>query len=405
VLVAPHNFEIGGSQINALELASELSRRPEYEVEIYAPTGELKERALAMGVEVHLSELRERAPSLRRIRELASLLRRRRFDLLHVYEWAPTIDATYAQALGRGVPTVSTILSMDYPYFLPKQFPTILGTRELTAQALAEGRDAHLLEPPVDTKEFVAGSVSEHEIQAVRQECGAGPDDILIVVIGRLAALLKLDGLLALTAAVASLADAYPIKLAIVGDGPARDAVESAAERANGAAGREVVRLLGARSAPRPYYAAADIVVGMGSSALRALSMSRPLLVQGESAFWAVADHANTPQFLEQGWYGIGDGIESVERCATELRRLAVMSPDERELLGEAGRKTVEAYYSLESAGSVLGGYYLQALARPRPRWTARAKDAVLLSLEMTKYAVARGLPWLQRAFRRLTRR
>jgi hypothetical protein len=45
VLVAPHNFEIGGSQINALELACAVAAKPGFEVILYAPDGELTERA------------------------------------------------------------------------------------------------------------------------------------------------------------------------------------------------------------------------------------------------------------------------------------------------------------------------------------------------------------------------
>lgn len=35
VVLAPHNFEIGGSQIIALELAELMSRLPDYEVIVY----------------------------------------------------------------------------------------------------------------------------------------------------------------------------------------------------------------------------------------------------------------------------------------------------------------------------------------------------------------------------------
>ena len=92
----------------------------------------------------------------------------------------------------------------------------------------------------------------------------------------RLAQTLKLDGLLVLAEAGGRLAASHPVHLAIIGDGPARDRVAAAAAATNRAAGRAVVRLLGARDDPRPYYLAADIVVGMGSSALRALANLRP---------------------------------------------------------------------------------------------------------------------------------
>ena len=67
ILVAPHNFEIGGSQLIALELAVEVARTPGYEVELYAPRGELSERARATGLPLHDTELRESAPSPRRM--------------------------------------------------------------------------------------------------------------------------------------------------------------------------------------------------------------------------------------------------------------------------------------------------------------------------------------------------
>ena len=44
VLVAPHNFELGGSQLNALELVEKMSTDPRFEFVLYAPDGILVER-------------------------------------------------------------------------------------------------------------------------------------------------------------------------------------------------------------------------------------------------------------------------------------------------------------------------------------------------------------------------
>ena len=62
VLVAPHNFEIGGSQINAIELAAAVAEQPGFDVALYVPDGELASMARDTGLDLHLTELCESAP-------------------------------------------------------------------------------------------------------------------------------------------------------------------------------------------------------------------------------------------------------------------------------------------------------------------------------------------------------
>ena len=50
-------------------------------------------------------------------------------------------------------------------------------------------------------------------------------------------------------------------------------------------AGRQVVLLTGEIADPRPAYAAADVVVGQGGSALRGMAFGKPLVVVGEGRF------------------------------------------------------------------------------------------------------------------------
>lgn len=402
VLVAPHNFEIGGSQINALELACSVSRVPGFEVILYAPDGELAERARQTGLELHMSVLRERAPSLLRIHEMSQLVTKRGVDLLHAYEWAPTVDAALGVAWSRGIPVISTILSMDYPYFLPKDLPTIFGTREMCEAAKEAGREAFLLEPPVDTDVFRADAIASSVVKTIRSECLAQERDILIVVVGRLAASLKLDGLLALIQAVGILASDFRVILAVVGDGPVRDQVQNAADTVNRSANRTVVHVLGARHDPLPYYASADVVVGMGSSALRAMAVGKPLLVQGEKAFWKIADEHSAPLFRFQGWYGIGDGEYSVERCAAQLRTLLTAPQARLRQLGMLGQDLVRRECSLNSATENLVNIYhhvKQSKSMPRKYGLSKILE---LSGEIAKFRMSVKLPWLQAASRRL---
>ena len=66
--------------------------------------------------------------------------------------------------------------------------------------------------------------------------------------------------------------------------------------------GRDVVLVTGALLDPRPAYAAADIVIGMGSSALKGMAFGKPLVVQGEQGFWKLLEPATLPIFLAQGF-------------------------------------------------------------------------------------------------------
>ena len=65
--------------------------------------------------------------------------------------------------------------------------------------------------------------------------------------------------------------------------------------------------------------AAADLVLGMGSSALRALAIARPLIVQGELGFSEVFEPATSEMFMRQGFYGLGDGSAGSDRLAAQI--------------------------------------------------------------------------------------
>src|SRR5207237_10898328 len=75
------------------------------------------------------------------------------------------------------------------------------------------------------------------------------------------------------------------LDLVIVGTGDAEDVVRRKAEAANRRLGRPAVVLVGPMNDPRPAYAAADLVLGQGGSAIRAMSFTKPLIVIGEKGF------------------------------------------------------------------------------------------------------------------------
>ncbi|HEX5493043.1 MAG TPA: glycosyltransferase, partial [Mycobacteriales bacterium] len=309
---------------------------------------------------------RRRRPSGRVAGRLVALVRSHRIDVVHGYEWPPGVEAFFGPGLRTGASAVCTVMSMSVAPFLPRGLPLVVGTEEIRRAALRAGhRRVSLLEPPVDTRANHPG----HDGAEFRAQHGLPADAPLVVVVSRLAPELKLEGLLAACQAVGDLSDdrsgtggaaGSGPRLVVVGDGPARAEVERAAARANAAAGAPVVTLTGALADPRGAYAAADVVLGMGGSALRGLAFGKPLVVQGERGFWALLTADSAPAFLRQGWYGVGGGGPA--ELAAILRSL-LADPPLRDRLGRYGRELVVERFSLARAAAVQEDVYRRVRA------------------------------------------
>ena len=177
---------------------------------------------------------------------------------------------------------------------------------------------------------------------------------------------LKLESLVRGIAAVDLLADELPVRLVVVGEGTARDRVAALATEVNDRHGAEVVVLTGGLVDPRPAYDAADVMLGMGGSALRAMAFAKPLVVLGEQGFSRTLDRGSVDYFLRHGWYGLGDGDLDARPVADQLRLLAEDAA-ERENLGRFGRRIVERHYGLEPAARGLVELYARVSAGRRP--------------------------------------
>jgi glycosyltransferase involved in cell wall biosynthesis len=357
VLVYPHDLGMGGSQTNAIELAGELSGLGA-QCTIFGRPGTLNARITELGVPFVKSVDPGRRPSLRVAQQLRDLVRTGGFDVIHGYEWPPTLEAVMASRGVPGVAVVSTVMSMAVAPFIPRWVPLVVGTQQIAATEKAAGRPRiELLEPPVDLRHNIPPDAGT--LDSFRRSWGLDGRP-LVVCVTRLAAQLKLEGLLT---AIDVAGDQREFQLLIVGDGPARAEVTQAAERANAHAGAGTVVLTGELLDPRPAYAAADIVLGMGGSALRALAFGKPLVVQGERGFFETLTPETLPLFSWQGWYGVGEGPGTGR--ARLLRALSPLLGDEalRSELGSHGRAVVEGYYSLTSAAHRQLAIYQEALA------------------------------------------
>jgi glycosyltransferase involved in cell wall biosynthesis len=392
VLVYPNDIAIiGGSQINAIDLAAAVAYAG-HEVTVFGIEGVLVDYIAKKGLRfVPARRLRYR-PAPSRIVQLWSLARREGIDVIHTYEWPPSLDAYFGAHLVGGVPLVSTVLTMGVTPMVPDSVPLIMGTEELAARAREYRTGVSVLEPPIDTD----ADHPDIDGKAFRHENAVDDGDVLIVTVSRLSIDLKLDALVAAVDAAEILARRYPVRLVLVGDGDARPQLEARALEVNRRLGRPVVALTGSLTDPRPAYAAADVTVGMGSSALRAAAIGKPVVVQGEQGFSLPLEPATVDTFLWQGFWGTGDGPGGGDRLATQLEPL-VADIDRRRRLGAYGRRLVTERFSLARATDLLVEEYTAAIAasadrrRPWREAVTMAGRAMALEIEQHRPSVKRA--------------
>lgn len=379
LLVAPHDLQIGGSQINAIDLAAGVAQAG-HEVAVYGLPGPLVDHVAARGLEYIPARTLQYRPAPSRIAHLAALARRRSLDLIHAYEWPPCLDAYYGAHLLGGVPVLCTVLSMSVSPLVPRSVPLVMGTEQLGDEARAGGHRAPVwvLEPPIDG----AGDHPGIDGAEARRALGAGETTMLVVTVSRLAIDLKLDALVEAIDAVDLLAGRLPVRLAIVGGGPAEAALHERAGAVNRRWGREVVTFTGAMADPREAYAAADVVVGMGSSALRAMAIGRPVVVQGEEGFSKPVRPSTMDYFLRAGFWGRAEPGWTVADLAGQLEEL-LADPELRRELGAFGRRTVEERFALDRAVGHQLRIYDEVLAARQPRRLGEAATAAARALKV----------------------
>jgi glycosyltransferase involved in cell wall biosynthesis len=363
IVVAPHDLIVGGSQINAIDLAAAV-RDLGHDVVIYGRPGPLVDHVATRDLRFVEASDQQYRPAPQRMAHLASFARREGVDLIHGYEWPPCLDAYFGAHLLRRVPLVCTVLSMAVSPLVPTSIPLIMGTEALADEARRAGfTHVAVGEPPIDTIEDHPGI----DGTAIRRELGVDDDELLVVTVSRLAIDLKLDALERIVDAAGELASTHPVRLIVVGGGEAADALQRRADDVNERSGRTVVDLVGQRLDPRPYYAAADVVAGMGSSALRAMAIGKPVVVQGERGFSRPCAPETVATFLRQGFWGIGDDQTDNRLLRDQLDEM-LRDRDRRVDLGRFGRDVVVGRFSLERAAVAMVAVYEQTVSRPVSR-------------------------------------
>jgi glycosyltransferase involved in cell wall biosynthesis len=369
ILVGLHQLQLGGSQLNALDLARAMRSRG-HEVGIFGvhsgEPGPMVQKAEDAGLPVwlvrHPLERTRKAAACRPAvaRAMTAAVREHRADLVHAYEYPLVLDAFHGPYRALGVPLAATVYAMEVPRWLPRYPPLVVGTQDLVEQAAGFRSRPTLIEPPVDTDADDPAAVDRG---AFRVAHGIAPDDVALVVVSRLEPDMKAEGIARVMAAVALIDDAR-VRLVVVGGGPSYADLSVEAQEVNAALGRPAVVLTGPLADPRPAYAAADVALGMGGSALRAMAFGRPLIALGIEGFSRPVTPETLDYFLQAGFYGIGAGDVAADPLADQIRSL-LRSAELRVRLGAWSRQLVVDRFSLTTAADTLAGVYAQALTDP----------------------------------------
>lgn len=362
ILVLAHRLEVGGTQVNAIELSAYLRNRYGHEISYLATPGPMNALLEENGLRFLTLPDASSHPSYRRIRAIDEAINSEHPDVVHIWDWPQWLDAFLGVHLYRRVPTVVTCMSMVVPSVLPRWSKTTFGTPDIVEQAQSMGyRDSHLLMPPVDTVLNAADPAASRQF---RDKHGVADNDILIVTVSRLVDWMKAESLRLTMEAIQALRHDERLKFAVIGDGSSRGELEELANRINSEIGRKAIFFTGAMLDPRPGYAAADIVVGMGGSGLRGMAFAKPVIVVGEQGFSAPFTSQTEPFFYHYGIYGQGTDNQICEPIAKSITRL-VETPGEMQRNGQAGRNFIEKHYSIEAIGDILNDLLVNAASTP----------------------------------------
>lgn len=386
VLVYLNHLEIGGTQIPAVEFASSLRERGIGSVLVGARDTiprdgpSIVDLAERRGITVELLDDVGRLSAA--ARALSAVARTHRADLVHVYgSWGGGAGAAYwgPARFGR-IPWVQTVYEMSVPPLIKKHMPLIVGTGyQLDEQAARPGPTA-LISPPVDMRADSPDYDGGREFRARH----GGDDGVLLVIVSRLDPNMKAYSIGVAIDAMRTIGAAGG-RLVIVGDGPSRDDLQRRAARVNADVGREVVTLVGALLDPRPAYAAADIMLGMGGSAARSLAFGKPLVVQGEAG-WSQLFEPGTAQALARSSYWSPETV--TDPVALLVAQVSPLLSDRRRRadLGVFGREFAAGRFGLTAMTDRLVEVYGNALRLYR--WRAWAAD---LPSEVRRVAAALG--------------
>ncbi len=363
VLVQVNSLELGGSQINAVDLAAAVRDRG-YDSVLVGPADSLPDGPSLFDVaadrEVHLEKFERPTSTLGGARNLSRLAWAHRAELVHVYGTWSIRPAYWGPCFMARRPFVITVYEMEVDPSVYQAPSLIVGTGYLVDDLRDRHGPVHLISPPVDLERDSTAAVPTGQFLA---DHGLAADHLRLVIVSRLdGEPLRPVKTTGIDAALNAFDRLQPtdVDLVIVGTGKDEARLRKIGERVNGRLNRRACVFTGPMSDPRPAYAAADVVLGMGGSAARALSFGKPLIVAGEYGWFRTFTPETAAELFRCSFWSEELRAEPVDELTRELVPLFA-SAGERARLGRFGRSFAESNFGITAMAERLVTVYEEA--------------------------------------------
>jgi glycosyltransferase involved in cell wall biosynthesis len=360
VLQVTPALDAGGVERTTVEIAGALAQEGFHPL-VASAGGRLEPQLQAVGGELIRLPLATKAPHtlIANISRLAQIIRSKNVKLVHARSRAPAWSALRAARVTR-VPFVTTYHGIYNASNGLKRFynsvmvraDAVIANSQWTADHIAReypNRPKNIVVIPrgVDLSVFDPAGVAPDRITSLREQWGAKPGDIVVLLPGRLT---RWKGQLVLIQAFAELARENTmgnLRAVLIGDAQGRSEYEAelrGAIRSNNLGERVV--LAGHISDMAVAYLASDIVVSastdpeaFGRVAAEAAAMGRPVIA---------TDHGGARETVlpDESGFLVPPGDASA--LANALTILAAGGADMRATMGAKGRAHISARYTVD---------------------------------------------------------
>lgn len=364
MLVQVNSLDLGGTQLNAIDFARAVERHG-YRSILFGPLDTLPASGPSLFDVAAERGIRLEGywPSPSVIPTRAAALRRRArsvgADIVHVYgAYGDPRSAYWGPCLAGRRPLVHTIYEM---WVDPRGFQNdslIVGTGYLRDDLANRPGPTTLISPPVDTATDSPNPTLREEFRVTLGDLGRRS---LIAIVSRLDLQMKSFPIETAIRAM-GLLKGLDATLVVVGTGSEAARLKELGDSVNEATSEPLVHFVGPMADPRPAYAAADVMLGMGSSAARSLAFGRPLIVQGERGTAELFDPASAASLFRRSFWSQEAQADPEQVLAEGVRSLLESDALSAEL-GHFGRAFAMESFSLDAMAARLADVYEEALA------------------------------------------
>ena len=361
LLLLTSSLGCGGAETHICALARELSLKG-HRVTVVSSGGAMVKHLTEGGVTHRALPLAKKNPLslLLARRGLSRLLKRERFDLIHAHARIPAYLAA-SISKKRRIPMVTTV----HARFRGGRLRTRLSRWGERSIAVSEDLKHHVctvFSLPPDHVSVIPNGIDTRFFTP--SDDPAPKEALRLLFVSRLDRDCSRAAFLLCRMARELRARFPSLEIQIAGGGDSLRSLARIADRVNEEAGGTLVRLLGFVEDLRPFYRAADGVVGVSRVALEAMSCGTPVILAGNEGMLGLA-FGHTLRRASASNFCCRDAAPLTEQALRrEILRLLSLSPARRQELGRTLSEYARENHDLSVVAAETERFYGQVLVR-----------------------------------------